>query len=102
MEERICSEGIYHFLHYFHEDNILIFSVHNLTLDAPISLTRGLLLENIGECIKTLPCGLQRNDHGQEFVLNLIKYDILGLFLIHLEFDSPFIGGRLLYQSGHE
>ena len=101
MEELLCSERISPFLHYFRKDKILLFSVHNLALDAPLFLTRGLLLEKIGECIETIPCGLQWNDHGHEIVLNQIKDDILILCLINLEVDSPFIGGRILYHSGH-
>ena len=85
MEEILCSERISPFIHSFHEDNILPFSVHKIALDVPLFLTRGLLLENIGECIKTLPCDLQRNDHGHEIVLNQIKDDMLHLFLILIE-----------------
>ena len=98
----LFSESISLFLHSFLKDNILIFSAHNHDLYVPLFLTKGLLLEKIGECIKTLPCGLQRNDHGHAIVLNRIKDDMLGLCLILLEVDSPFIGGRLLYHSGHE
>ena len=79
MEEILCGERISLFLHSFHEENILLFSVYKLALDAPLFLTRGLLLENIGECIKTLPCGLQHNDHGHEIVLNRIKDDMFGI-----------------------
>ena len=101
MEELLFSENIYLFLHSFHEDKILLFSVLNLALYAPLSLTRGIFLENIGECIKTLPCGLQQNDHGHEIVFNRIKDDMLGLCLILLEFDSPFVGGRIIYHCGY-
>ena len=68
MEEVLCSEIISLFLHSSCEENILLFSVHNLSLDVPIFLTQGFLLENIGECIKTLPCSVQRNDHGHDIV----------------------------------
>ena len=52
-------------------------------------------------CIKTLPCGLQRNDHGHEIVLNRIKDGMLSLWLILLEVDSRFIGGMILYHFGY-
>ena len=84
MEELPCSENIYPFLHSFREDKILLFNVHNIALDATLSLNQGLFLENIDECIKTLPCGLQQNDHGHEIVLKQIKYDIICLCLIIL------------------
>ena len=100
MEDIICSERISPLLHYFHEDKILIFSVQNLALDAPLFLNLRLLLKKIGECIKTLPCNFQRNNHGHEISLNRIKDDMLGLLFILLEFDSPFIGGRILYHCG--
>ena len=90
------------YLYSFYEEKSILFSVHNLALDAPLFLTRGLLIENNGECIKTIPCGLEQNDHGHEIVLNQIKYDILGILIILLEVDSPFIGGKILYHSGHK
>ena len=89
------------FLNYCHEDNIILFGVHNLFLDVPHLLTQGLLLENIGECIKTLPCIIQQNYDGHNIILNQIKYDRIGILLILLEVYSSFIGGRLLFQCGY-
>ena len=96
-----CSERISPFIHSFCEDKILIFSSHNLALYVSLFLTKGLLLENIGECIKTLPCGLQQNNHGHEIFLNRIKDNIIGILFILLEVYSPFIGGSLLYHYGY-
>ena len=101
MGEILCRIRIFPFLHYFHEDKIIFFSVHNIYLDVPLFLNRGLLLENIGECIKILPCSIQQNDHGPEIVLNWIKYYVLILCLILLEVDFPFIGVSLLYHYGY-
>ena len=101
MEKLLFSERISPFLHSCCEGMILLFNVHNLYLDATLVLNRCLLLKNNGECIKTLPCSLQRNDHGHEFVLNWIKDDMIGLLFILLEVDSPFIGGRILYHCGY-
>ena len=99
--ELLCSGKIYPFIHSFCEDNIFLFSVPKFSLDAPLLLTEGLLLENIFESIKKLPCGLQWNDYGHKIFLYQIKDDMLGLYLILLEFDSPFIGGRLLFHYGY-
>ena len=101
MEEILCSERISPFLHSCCEENILLFSVHNLALDVSLFLTRGLLLEKIGECIKTNPCDLQRNYHGHEIVLNQIKDNMLGLCLILIEFYFPLFGGSILYHLGY-
>ena len=101
MEELLCSERLSPFLHPCREDIILLFTAYNLALDAPLFLTQGLLFETIGECIKTLPCGVQRNDHGHEIVFDRIKDDMLGICMILIKVDSPLICGRLLYHCGY-
>ena len=101
MEELLCTKMISSFLHSFCEESIILFSVHILALYVPLFLTRGILLEKTGECIKTLPCGLQQIDHGHEIVLNRIKNDMLSYCLILFEVDSPFNGGRLLFHYGY-
>ena len=101
MEELLCSERIYPFLHSCREEKILIFSVHKLALYTPLFLTRWILLEKIGKCIKTPPSGLKQNDHGHEIVLNRIKDGMLSLLSILLEVDSRFIGGMILYHFGY-
>ena len=83
MEERLCSERISPFLHSFHEDKFLIFSVHNLALDAPLFLTRGLLLENIGECIKTLRMIMDTIFSLTESKMTCLSFSWFILKLIH-------------------
>ena len=101
IEDLLCSERIYPFLHSCNEGNILLVSANNLYFDAPLFLNWGLLLENIGECIKALPCGLHRNDHQHEILLNKIKDDVFFLLFILLQFDFPLYGGRLLFHWGY-
>ena len=94
MKDLLRSEMLSPFLHSCHEDKILLFSVHNLCLDVPLFLTQGLLLENIGDCIKYLPCGLNIMIVDMRLYLTEPKMICLAfaLFLLNLIHPSLVVG----------